>query len=370
MAEILALTGPLDARTAPGVPAHRDGAGARASLAAEAGAAHAGSSPLPAAEAGAAGRSGHRVTVHEVGPRDGLQAEPGVLSTALKVEFCTALLAAGVTSLEVASFVHPRLVPQMADAAEVAGALAASYGTSSASAGGFRDGTRLLSLVPNLRGLDRALEAGARSVGVFASATESFAQANMGTTMQGSVDLARETARAAAEQGMGVRGYLSMCFGDPWEGAVAREQVVRACEQLLEAGCAQVVVSDTIGVAHAGQIEDVLDALAESGVAPDRVALHLHDTYGQALANVRTALELGIREFDASASGLGRCPFAPGATGNLATEDLLWMLHGLGWETGIDLPALAAASDAVDRALGRPSASSVKRALRNGAAAD
>ncbi|MGO1398982.1 MAG: hydroxymethylglutaryl-CoA lyase [Brevibacterium yomogidense] len=292
-----------------------------------------------------------RVTVHEVGPRDGLQAEPEVLPALLKIDFASALLDAGVTSLEVASFVHPDRVPQMADAEAVAGAFPS------------RDGMRLLSLVPNIRGLDRALEAGVRDIGVFASATESFARANMGTTLQGSLDLAGDTARRAVPRGVGVRGYLSMCFGDPWEGPVDRTAVVDASLRLLEAGCGQVVVSDTIGVAHAGQVEALVTDLDRAGVGPDRIALHFHDTYGQALANVRTALDAGVREFDASASGLGRCPFAPGATGNLATEDLLWMLHGMGCETGIDLQKLMRASDAVDAAIGRTSASSVKRAL-------
>ena len=295
--------------------------------------------------------SDRRVTVHEVGPRDGLQAEPTPLAADLKIDFAAALLAAGVTSLEVASFVHPARVPQMADAEAVAGAFPA------------RAGLRLLSLVPNRRGLDRALAAGVRDIGVFASVTESFAQANMGTTLQGTLDLAAETAAEAVAASAGVRGYLSMCFGDPWEGPVDRAAVVEASLALLEAGCSQVVVSDTIGVAHAGQVEAVLADLDRAGVGADRIALHFHDTYGQALANVRTGLEAGVREFDASASGLGRCPFAPGATGNLATEDLLWMLHGLGYETGIDLTGLMGASDAVDEALDRTSASSVKRAL-------
>ncbi|WP_291793123.1 hydroxymethylglutaryl-CoA lyase [Brevibacterium sp.] len=370
MPELYPLTGPLDPRPRPAGAEPAGPAAAEEALAGAVPEAAAGPAGPASAGAGTAsapqlwGASGEvsasRVTVHEVGPRDGLQAEPGVLSTELKIDFCRSLLAAGVTSLEVASFVHPRLVPQMADAEAVAGALAAQAASTEGSDG--RD-LRLLSLVPNLRGLQRALETGVRAVGVFASATESFARANMSTTLQGSVDLACETARAAREQGASVRGYLSMCFGDPWEGPVVRSAVVRASTQLLESGCAQVVVSDTIGVAHAGQIEAVLSDLFDAGVRADQVALHLHDTYGQALANVRTALEAGIREFDASAGGLGRCPFAPGATGNLATEDLLWMLHGLGWETGIDLPALAAASDAVDRALGRTSASAVKRAL-------
>ncbi|GAA4509760.1 hydroxymethylglutaryl-CoA lyase [Brevibacterium yomogidense] len=307
--------------------------------------------PLDAGTSRPADSADRWVTVHEVGPRDGLQAEPQALPALLKIDLASALLDAGVTSLEVASFVHPDRVPQMADAEAVAGAFPA------------RDGLRLLSLVPNLRGLDRALEAGVRDIGVFASATESFARANMGTTLQGSIDLAVETAQAAVEQGVRARGYLSMCFGDPWEGPVDPAAVIDASLRLLEAGCGQVVVSDTIGVAHAGQTEALLTDMDRAGIGADRIALHFHDTYGQALANVRTALDAGVREFDASASGLGRCPFAPGATGNLATEDLLWMLHGMGYETGIDLTKLMGASDAVDQAIGRTSASSVKRAL-------
>lgn len=307
--------------------------------------------PLDAGTSRPANPADRWVTVHEVGPRDGLQAEPEALPALLKIDLASALLDAGVTSLEVASFVHPDRVPQMADAEAVAGAFPA------------RDGLRLLSLVPNLRGLDRALEAGVRDIGVFASATESFARANMGTTLQGSIDLAVETAQAAVEQGVRARGYLSMCFGDPWEGPVDPTAVIDASLRLLEAGCGQVVVSDTIGVAHAGQTEALLTDMDRAGIGADRIALHFHDTYGQALANVRTALDAGVREFDASASGLGRCPFAPGATGNLATEDLLWMLHGMGYETGIDLTKLMGASDAVDQAIGRTSASSVKRAL-------
>lgn len=307
--------------------------------------------PLDAGTSRPANPADRWVTVHEVGPRDGLQAEPEAVPALLKIDLASALLDAGVTSLEVASFVHPDRVPQMADAEAVAGAFPA------------RDGLRLLSLVPNLRGLDRALEAGVRDIGVFASATESFARANMGTTLQGSIDLAVETAQAAVEQGVRARGYLSMCFGDPWEGPVDPTAVIDASLRLLEAGCGQVVVSDTIGVAHAGQTEALLTDMDRAGIGADRIALHFHDTYGQALANVRTALDAGVREFDASASGLGRCPFAPGATGNLATEDLLWMLHGMGYETGIDLTKLMGASDAVDQAIGRTSASSVKRAL-------
>ena len=257
-----------------------------------------------------------RVTVHEVGPRDGLQAEPTPLAADLKIDFAAALLAAGVTSLEVASFVHPGRVPQMADAEAVAGSFPA------------RTGLRLLSLVPNRRGLDRALTAGVRDIGVFASVTESFAQANMGTTLQGTLDLAAETDAEAVAASAGVRGYLSMCFGDPWEGPVDRAAVVEASLALLEAGCSQVVVSDTIGVAHAGQVEAVLADLTGRAWWRDRTALPRHVRSGACQRPHGT--DAGVREFDASASGLGRVP-SPPATGNLATEDLLWMLHGMGY---------------------------------------
>lgn len=304
---------------------------------------------------GARARRG-AVRVHEVGPRDGLQAEPHPIDSETKTAFCRDLLAAGVRSLEVTSFVHPRLVPQMADADVVAravGELAASLAPEA----------RLLSLAPNRRGLGRALEAGVHSIGVIASATESFARANLGMDLESSLQMSCETARDAVDAGLEARGYLSMCFGDPWEGAVSRDAVLRASERLLEAGCSTIVISDTIGVGHAGQVEDLLADHLGAGIAEKQIAMHFHDTYGQALSNVTAALACGIREFDASASGLGRCPFAPGATGNLATEDLLWALEGMGWDTGIDLAALATASDPVDEALGRETASSVKKAM-------
>ncbi|GAB3059370.1 hydroxymethylglutaryl-CoA lyase [Sediminivirga luteola] len=293
-----------------------------------------------------------RARIHEVGPRDGLQAEPLPLDAELKTGFARGLLGAGVSSLEVAAFVHPARVPQMADAEAVVAGI-----------GRPAPGVRLTSLVPNERGLDRALAAGADAVAAIASVTESFARENMGMTRDESLAAAVGVTRAAKDAGRHVRGYLSMCFGDPWEGPVDVSEVVESALVLAEAGSDVVVLSDTIGVAHAGQVETVLEALAAAGIPGERLAAHFHDTYGQALANVRAALPAGVAEFDASASGLGRCPFAPGATGNLATEDLVWMLHGLGYDTGIDLRALMGASDPVDRALGRTTASAVKKAL-------
>lgn len=291
-----------------------------------------------------------RVIVHEVGPRDGLQAELSPLGLGSKIAFCRDLIAAGVTSLEFGSFVHPRWVPQMADSEAVIEALLPA------------DGVRLTGLIPNARGFARAQEAGVRSVETFASVTESFARNNMNMSRDESIATAAQLTREAHELGLHVRAALSMCFGDPWEGDVNPQEVVDATLRLVDAGADTVLISDTIGVAHARQVEDVLGRIIDAGVPTDKLAMHFHDTYGQGLANVRVSLEAGVFEFDSSASGLGRCPFAPGATGNLATEDLVWMLHGMGYETGIDLGALMAASDPVDAQLGRATASAVKRA--------
>lgn len=291
-----------------------------------------------------------RVTVHEVGPRDGLQAESTPLGLETKIAFCRDLLSAGVSSLEFGSFVHPRWVPQMADSEAVIEALSPA------------EGVRLTGLIPNARGFARAQEAGVRSVASFASCTESFARNNMNMSREESLATAAQLAREAHDLGLHVRGCLSMCFGDPWEGDVDPQQVVDAALRLADAGADTVLISDTIGVAHARQVEDLLGRIIDAGVPTQTLAMHFHDTYGQGLANVLASLEAGVAEFDSSASGLGRCPFAPGATGNLATEDLVWMLHGMGYETGIDLGALMAASDWVDTQLDRSTASAVKRA--------
>lgn len=294
------------------------------------------------------------VRVFEVGPRDGLQAEPDILPAATKVEFCRRLLAAGVSQLEVTSFVPPAWIPQLADAEEVVASLAAS---------GELDGrARTVALVPNVRGLDRALAAGIRSVSVVVSATDSFAAANLNTTAEGSLERAAEVAARAAEEGVPVRGYLSMCFGDPWEGPVAPERVAELAGRLHAAGCETVALSDTIGTGTPNHVRQVIGLTRAEGVPVESIALHLHDTYGLSLANVLAALELGVAEFDASTGGLGRCPYAPGAAGNLATEDLVWMLHGLGIETGLDLDALVATSQWMATQLGRPVPSRVVKA--------
>jgi hydroxymethylglutaryl-CoA lyase len=292
-----------------------------------------------------------QVTIWEVGPRDGLQNEPVTVPVQVKVEFLDRLAAAGLRVLEATSFVHPCWVPQLADAAELFGLLSP------------RSGVRYPALVPNERGLDRALAAGVTEIAIFASATESFAQRNLNRDFDAQFLMFSPVLRRAKMAGLGVRGYLSMCFGDPWEGAVAIEQVVGAGRRLLELGCDQLSLGDTIGVATPGHVAAMLDAFGHTGVPVDALAVHFHDTYGQALANTLAALHAGVSCVDASAGGLGGCPYARSATGNLATEDLVWMLDGLGIEHGVDLDALVRTSAWMAAQLGKPSPSRVVTAL-------
>ncbi|GGP58366.1 hydroxymethylglutaryl-CoA lyase [Streptomyces sp. L500] len=291
-----------------------------------------------------------RVRIHEVGPRDGLQNEKTTVPTEVKAEFIRRLAAAGLDTVEATSFVHPKWVPQLADAEELLPLL---------------DGVpaRLPVLVPNRRGLDRALALGAREIAVFGSATESFARANLNRSVDESLEMFAPVVATAREAGLRVRGYLSMCFGDPWEGAVPLEQTVRVSRRLLDLGCDELSLGDTIGVATPGHVTALLTALHEAGVPVDRLAVHFHDTYGQALANTLAALRQGVTTVDASAGGLGGCPYAKSATGNLATEDLVWMLDGLGIATGVDLGRLTATSVWMAGHLGRPSPSRTVRAL-------
>jgi len=290
------------------------------------------------------------VTIYEVGPRDGLQAEPGVVATADKVRFIRELRAAGLATVEATSFVPPGWIPQLADAAEVMAQLG-------------DDLTGFPVLVPNLRGLDDALASGAREVAVFVSATETFARRNLNRSRDEAVAMAVGTAEAARAAGLRVRGYVSMCFGDPWEGIVDPVAVVDASRSLIEAGCAQVSLGDTIGVGTTGHVRSLVDAHEAAGIPVSALALHFHDTYGQALANVHAGLQAGVTCFDASAGGLGGCPFAGSATGNLATEDLVWMLRGLGIDHGVDLEALVAAGRRMTRLLGKAQPSRTSAAL-------
>lgn len=292
-----------------------------------------------------------RVTIYEVGPRDGLQNESAIVPVDVKVAFIRDLMAAGLPVVEATSFVHPKWVPQLADAAEVVAGLP-------------MDGSVPLPvLVPNERGLDRALESGVRHVAIFASATETFAQKNLNSSVEGQFAMFEPVVRRALDAGVDVRAYVSMCFGDPWEGAVDPARVVDVGSRLLDLGATQLSIGDTIGVGTAAHVARLVSDFAEAGVAADRLAMHFHDTYGQALANALAALRCGITTFDASAGGLGGCPYAESATGNLATEDLVWMLTGLGIEHGVDLAALVRASVAMAEALGRESPSAVVRAL-------
>jgi hydroxymethylglutaryl-CoA lyase len=291
-----------------------------------------------------------RVTVYEVGPRDGLQNESAIVPVEAKAEFVRRLVAAGLPVVEATSFVHPRWVPQLADAAELMGLLGDA-------------GRDLPVLVPNERGLDRALELGLRHVAIFGSATETFAQKNLNRSLDEQFAMFEPVVRRARDAGLDVRAYVSMCFGDPWEGAVPVEQVVATGTRLLDLGAGQLSLGDTIGVGTAGHVKALVAAFEDAGVGTDRLAMHFHDTYGQALANAYAALECGITTFDASAGGLGGCPYAKSATGNLATEDLVWMLTGLGIDHGVDLDAVVATSTWMAGVLGRPSPSAVVRAL-------
>jgi hydroxymethylglutaryl-CoA lyase len=292
-----------------------------------------------------------RVTIYEVGPRDGLQNEQTTVSVEVKAEFIARLVEAGLGVIEVTSFVHPKWVPQLADAEQLLDRLVSVAGV------------RYPVLVPNERGLDRALDKGIREIAIFGSATETFAQRNLNRSVDESIAMFAPVVRRARESGVTVRAYVSMCFGDPWEGEVPIEQVVRIGRQLLDLGCTQLSLGDTIGVGTAGHVTALLGAFAGAGITADRLAVHFHDTYGQALANTLAALQAGVTTVDASAGGLGGCPYAKNATGNLATEDLVWMLDGLGISTGVDLARLVETSVWMAAELGRPSPSGVVRAL-------
>jgi hydroxymethylglutaryl-CoA lyase len=271
------------------------------------------------------------VTVYEVGPRDGLQNEAAAIATTDKIAFIDRLSDAGLPAIEVSAFVNPARVPQMADASAVFAGIAR------------RPGTRYTALVPNLQGLDRAEAAGVTEIALFAAASETFSRRNINTSIEDSLTTYAAVAHRARAAGLAVRGYLSTSFGCPFEGDVPVARVVDLTERLLGIGVFQVAISDTIGIAHPGQVRRVLTALL-ARVPAERLALHFHDTRGTALANVLASLDFGIATFDASAGGLGGCPYAPGATGNLATEDLLYMLHGLDIATGVDLEKVAGAS--------------------------
>jgi len=295
-------------------------------------------------------RTPPRVSIVEVGPRDGLQNEKTLIATADKIAFIDQLAAAGHRTIEVSAFVSPKWVPQMGDASEVFAGITRL------------DHVRYTALVPNRAGLTRAIAAGVTEVAIFAAASETFSQRNINQSIDASLAIYSDVCREALAAGLKVRGYLSTCFGCPYEGPIAPSQVAAVARRLIDLGVFEVAISDTIGVAHPGQVPIVLDAVS-AGVPLQQVALHFHDTRGTALANVLAGLDYGVATFDSSAGGLGGCPFAPGAAGNLATEDLLYMLDGLGIETGVDVSKVAAASRFMQSRLDHPLPSRYLQAL-------
>lgn len=291
------------------------------------------------------------VTIVEVGPRDGLQNEAAQISTDDKVAFVDQLSASGLREIEVSAFVSPKWIPQLADATDVFSRITR------------KPGTRYSALVPNMAGLERAIAAGVTDVAIFAAASETFSRKNTNRGIDESFVTYREVTDAAIAAGLRVRGYLSTAFACPFEGVVPVDRVVELTSRLLDLGVYEVAISDTIGTAHPGQVQLLLSQLLLP-LPSSRIALHFHDTRGMALANVLTALEFGIATFDGSAGGLGGCPYAPGSTGNVATEDLLYMLDGLGIETGVRIDRVSDAARAIAPRLTHPLSSRYTLARR------
>ena len=296
------------------------------------------------------------VKLVEVGPRDGLQNEKDAVPAEVKIAFIDLLSAAGLPVVEAGAFVSPRWVPQMADSAEVLAGITRQPGVS------------YPVLVPNMKGFDAAQRAGAREVAVFGAASETFTQRNINCSIAESIARFAPVAEAAQAAGMPLRGYVSCVLGCPYEGEIAPAAVAEAVARLADLGCAEISLGDTIGVGTPARAQAMIEAAA-ARVPIERLAVHFHDTYGQALANILACLELGVAVVDSSVAGLGGCPYAKGATGNVASEDVLYMLDGLGIETGVDLAKLAEAGRMICRHLGRPPASKVARVLAGKAAA-
>jgi hydroxymethylglutaryl-CoA lyase len=288
----------------------------------------------------------------EVGPRDGLQNEHAALSTADKIAFVDRLTMAHLPVIEVSAFVSPKWVPQMADADAVFAGITR------------RPGVRYTALVPNLAGLDRAVAAGVTEIAVFAAASETFSRKNINQSIDDSLETYRQVTSKALELGIRVRGYLSTAFGCPYEGDVPPDRVAAVAARLVDLGVFQVAISDTIGIGHPGQVPYVMDAVL-ARIPVERVALHFHDTRGTALANVLASLAYDITTFDASAGGLGGCPYAPGAAGNLATEDLVYLLNGMGAATGVSLEAISNASAFIAERIDHPLPSRYAQAIRS-----
>ena len=283
----------------------------------------------------------HAVRIVEVGPRDGLQNEKAIISTEQKIQFIQMLADAGLPVVEATSFVSPRAIPQLSDASEVMTNLARNSSTS------------YPVLVPNLKGMERALAVGVRAIAVFTAASESFTRHNINATIAESLANFRPVVALAQQEKVTVRGYISTVFGCPYEGKVEPRQALNVAQALLEMGIDELSLGDTIGVATPNQVVDVISLLVDEGAIPiGQLAMHFHDTRGTALANVLMALQSGISIIDSSAGGLGGCPYAPGAAGNLATEDLLYMLHGMGIHTGVDLDKVVSATSFIAPLLG------------------
>ncbi|MBP2300589.1 hydroxymethylglutaryl-CoA lyase [Azospirillum picis] len=289
------------------------------------------------------------VRMVEVGPRDGLQNEKSMVPTAVKVELVNRLSDAGLTVVEAASFVSPKWVPQMGDSAEVLAGIAR------------KPGVRYAALTPNLKGLEGALAAKADEVAVFGAASESFSRKNINCSIAESLDRFAPVMEQAKAAGVPVRGYVSCVLGCPYEGEIAPQAVADVAERLYAMGCYEISLGDTIGTGTPTKAQLMIAAVAER-VPVDKIAVHFHDTYGQALANILAALQMGVAVVDSSVAGLGGCPYAKGASGNVASEDVLYMLNGLGIETGVDLDRLVAAGAFISEAIGRPTASKVARA--------
>ena len=291
-----------------------------------------------------------KVKLVDVGPRDGLQNEAQPVSTAVKLELIHRLQEAGLPSVQATSFVSPKWVPQMADNAEVMAGIQRKAGVS------------YPVLVPNRKGLDAAIAAGCKEIVVFGAATEVFSKKNTNCTIAESVARFSEVCDEALKHGLKVRGDMSVCLGCPYEGEVDPQAVVRLAREFEQIGCQEITICDTIGTGTAGQTRIAIEAVAKH-IAIERLAIHMHDTYGQAIANIYAALECGITIFDSSVAGLGGCPYAKGATGNVATEDVLYLLDGLNIETGVDMKKLIAAGEFICGVLGRPTSSRAAKAL-------
>jgi hydroxymethylglutaryl-CoA lyase len=295
-----------------------------------------------------------KVRIVEVGPRDGLQNEPQIVPTATKHELIDRLGASGLATIEATAFVSPKWVPQMADSAEVMRGLMNGNAR--------RTGVSYPVLVPNLQGLEAALAAGAQEIAVFGAASEAFSQKNINCSIAESLDRFRPVVAAAKKANVTVRGYVSCVLGCPYQGAVAPLVVADVAWQLFEMGCHEISLGDTIGIGTPEATKEMIDVVARR-VPFKKLAGHFHDTYGMAIANIYASLEMGVAVFDSSVGGLGGCPYAVGASGNVATEDVVYLLNGLGIETGIDLAALAETGEWISRQLGRESRSKAARAL-------